>query len=591
MAIIAFLLSTLCTASALIRDIDITPASRIGDLQLPLVESCDCSNNTHRWNSFNSSCFDEESGPVPLTTSSKPNIFARAISNFVGLHRRDGLCSANETTCWVLNCCQPGETCGAINVGCQVSWSTIYSTTITTLWSTVTSWVLPTTSTVDYTTVTVNTTTYITTFNDITLPGAGLDQVIETDVVRTSTLVLSAYTPPAVTTTETITQYEGQPSATIVPRLAARETGNLLPRAEIPRRSAGTSYTTWTVFVTTFFTTSTTATISNSLVEITATLTISSAATRNQTHYETPTGFTTSTMTVTSTSTSYAYGTVDTPTQVYYVTTVPSPVIAGITPSGTEEQSAASSEAVSSPAQGGRKISPGAIAGIVIGVLFALALLALVIGVVFCGFKRRHGSSVASSSRDSFNDPPSPPAAPSPKPAMATISQSEIMIPGRSGGGSQSPVSPMSELFFSGLNMTDDSKYHGAGAGVNNGIILGSGSGSRHSRRGSRGSVVSTILPVPEEDEDADQISPVNAPGSSKRRTSTDRTWGRGYGGRGGYNNTATSAGGSKSREYGGRAEETESPTNPAFRGVITSAYNEGDLVPPHARDHGFRFN
>ncbi|KAF3287009.1 hypothetical protein TWF970_008836 [Orbilia oligospora] len=114
-----------------------------------------------------------------------------------------------------------------------------------------------------------------------------------------------------------------QPEAEVTPpQLMARETGAILPRAkEIPRRWEGISYTTLTVFVTTFFTTSTTATLENTVVGVTETNTISFIATQNQTHFETPTGFTTMIITQMDTSTSYAYGTVDTPTQVLYVTT------------------------------------------------------------------------------------------------------------------------------------------------------------------------------------------------------------------------------------------------------------------------------
>ncbi|KAF3913397.1 hypothetical protein ABW20_dc0108471 [Dactylellina cionopaga] len=571
------------------------PLNNANRLQLSLGGFSDCSNNTHRWNSLNASCFDEASGPIPYSPLySTSNILAGYISSFVRLHPRDGLCGPEETTCWVVNCCQLGETCGPINVGCQVSWSTIYTTTITTLWSTVTSWSLPrTTGAVDYTTVTVNTTTFATSFNQITLPGEGLDQIIATDVVMESTLVLSAYTPPTVTTTETVTRYDAQLQVTPPARLMIRDGGRLLPRVEIPRRSAGTSYTTLTVFVTTFFTTSTTATLSNSIVELTTTLTISSIATRNQTHYKTPTGFTTSTVTVTSTSSSYAYGTVDTPTQVYYVTTMPSPVIAGTTPTtGVEESNPVASQTAGATTARSRKLSSGAIAGLVVGIFLALVLIGILIGIVFSRRQKRKRAAAAAAERDEFDETPSPPPAPSPKPGMTSISQTEITIPDRLGGGDSPPVSPMSELFFSGLNMIDDNKYNQMSP---NGVV--SSSSSRHSRRGSRGSAISAILPVPEE-EDEDAIRPVNSAGgggspfnNNNNRSSIDsRNWGRGYGGRGGYYNVANGRSTRSGIARGNGGLETESPQNPAFSGVITSAYSEGGLVPPHARDHGFRF-
>ncbi|KAK6530505.1 hypothetical protein TWF694_003853 [Orbilia ellipsospora] len=590
--LISFLLIAVC-ASELISDI--VPADDFAKFQLSIGDLGGCSNETHRWSPFNGSCFDETSGSIPYNPpASKSNKLADFISSFVGLRPRDGLCGPQETTCWIVNCCQPGETCGPINIGCQVSWSTIYTTTITTLWSTVTSWVVPHTSAVEYTTVTVNSTTYMTTFIGITLPGQGLDQVIQTSVIETASLILSAYTPPTVTATKTITKDNTIPPVTPAPRLMVRETGKLLLRADIPRRSERTSYTTLTVFVTTFFTTSVTATLLNTVIEVTETSTISSLATRNQTHYETPTGFTTTTITVTSTSLSYAYGSVAAPTRVVYITTIPSQSAVAIAPSGTDiSNTASSSEPGISKVPRSRRLSAGAIAGIVIGVILILVLLCLAIGLLYFRRQKKRQDDEYASRRDAFDETPSPPAAPSPKPAMATISQTEITTP--QNGGSDFPVSPMSELFFSGLNMMDRGPYPPHDSINANGIIGGSSS-SRHSRRGSRGSVVSAILPVPEEDdEDVDKISPVVHTGnnaSPKRRVGTDRAWGRGYGGRGGYNSGYANSNNNHDKNASvNRDDETGLPSvNPAFSGVITSSYNEGGLVPPHARDHGFRF-
>ncbi|KAF3914516.1 hypothetical protein AA313_de0208175 [Arthrobotrys entomopaga] len=382
-----------------------------------------------------------------------------------------------------------------------------------------------------------------------------------------------------------------------------RETGNILPRAGIPRKSEGTSYTTLTVFVTSFFTTSVTATLSNTVIEVTETSTVSSLATRNQTHYETPTGFTTSIVTVTLTSVSYAYGTVVAPTRVVYITTVPSQSSAvAIVPSGTDiSNTASSSQPGLSTVPRSRRLAAGAIAGIVLGVIVFLVSFCLTIGILyFRRQKKRQDDEFAANRRDEFDETPSPPAAPSPKPAMATISQSEIIAP--QDGGMDFPVSPMSELFFSGLNMMDRGPYphhhhHQNHDSINANGIVGSGGGSsRHSRRGSRGSVVSAILPVPEEDdEDIDKISPVvhtTSGASPKRRVGTDRAWGIGYGGRGGYhsNTYANSNNHDKNASVNRNDETGLSSVNPAFSGVITSSYNEGGLVPPHARDHGFRF-
>ncbi|RVD83648.1 uncharacterized protein DFL_005428 [Arthrobotrys flagrans] len=351
------------------------------------------------------------------------------------------------------------------------------------------------------------------------MPGEGEDGVLETDVVVVTTLVLSAYTPPAVTRTEIVTRTQ-QPEAEITPPplLMARETGSILPRAkEIPRRWEGISYTTLTVFVTTFFTTSTTATLENTVVEVTETNTISSIATQNQTHFETPTGFTTMVITQTETSTSYAYGTVETPTQVSYVTTfVPAFADEGDELTGTVVPSA----------RGSRRFSRGEIAGLVIGLILA-AVLVVVSVVIFRRYRKTESSKgLVGSTRgrnvfdhNSSSSNSGVPAITSPKPAMRGLSQSETTDPNTD----RVPGSPISELFFSGLSMTDENKYSRNHGGVG---------GSRLSR-GSRGSVMSSVSPVPEE-----YILPETPAKSVQIRSSMDgRNWGRGYGGRGGYYN------------------------------------------------------
>ncbi|KAK6514744.1 hypothetical protein TWF506_007110 [Arthrobotrys conoides] len=507
-----------CISATLAVDID-----RLGGFQLAhhtrsLENVDDCSNSTHRWNSLQGSCFNEESGVVPYSPPPSKRSFLDDYLGYVGLHPRD-ICGPDETTCWAVSCCRPGETCGSFNEGCKISWSTIYSTTITTSWSTVTSWVLPKTEDVDYSTVTVNTTVYTTIFNPVTLAGEGEDDVVETNTVVSTTLVLSAFTPPAMTRTEMVTRTQQlEAGITPPPQLMARETGAILPRAkEIPRRWERISYTTLTVFVTTFFTTSTTATLENTVVEVTETSTISSIATQNQTHFETPTGFTTMVITQTKTSTSYAYGTVETPTQVAYVTTFV-PAFAG------EAGQDGPTETVVPSSAGARRLSEGEIAGLVIGLIFAAILIA--VGVVL--FRRRGKAessrgSASTGSRNIFDrvsSSPNPgiPAITTPKPAMRRFSNSEFTDPNTD----RVPGSPVSELFFSGLNMTDENKYsrnYGVG-------------GSRLSR-GSRGSVISSVSPVPEE-----YILPETPAKSAPIRGSMDgRNWGRGYGGRGGYNN------------------------------------------------------
>ncbi|KAF3282566.1 hypothetical protein TWF132_010594 [Orbilia oligospora] len=485
----------------------------------PLEEKVDdCSNSTHRWHSLQGSCFNEKGGVIPYTPlPSKRSSFGNYL-DFIGLHPRD-ICGPGETTCWAVSCCRTGEICGSFGEGCKVSWSTIYSTTITTSWSTVTSWVLPRTEDVDYSTITVNTTIYTTVFNPITLPGEGENAVLDTNIIVSTTLVLSAYTPPAVTKTEMVTRTQ-QPEAEITPppQLMVRETGAILPRAkEIPRRWEGISYTTLTVFVTTFFTTSTTATLENTVLEVTETNTISSIATQNQTHFETPTGFTTMIITQMDTSTSYAYGTVDTPTQVLYVTT--------FVPAFAEEAGRDGLTGTAIPSSGGaRQFSAGEIAGFVIGLISAAILI--VVGIVLLRRRGETESSRGSAStrrrnifdRNSSSLNPGVPATILPKTAMRRFSHSEFTDPNTD----RVSGSPISELFFSGLNMTDENKYsrnHGVG-------------GSRLSR-GSRGSVMSSVSPVPEE-----YILPETPATSAPIRNSMDgRNWGRGYGGRGGYNN------------------------------------------------------
>ncbi|KAF3157304.1 hypothetical protein TWF788_005458 [Orbilia oligospora] len=479
----------------------------------------DCSNSTHRWHSLQGNCFNEKGGIIPYTPLHyKRSSFGNYL-DFVGLHPRD-ICGPGETTCWAVSCCRIGEICGSFGEGCKVSWSTIYSTTITTSWSTVTSWVLPRTEDVDYSTITVNTTIYMTVFNPITLPGEGENAVLDTNIIVSTTLVLSAYTPPAVTRTEMVTRTQ-QPEAEITlppPQLRARETGAILPRAkEIPRRWEGISYTTLTVFVTTFFTTSTTTTLENTVVEVTEINTISSIATQNQTHFETPTGFTTMTITQMDTSTSYAYGTVETPTQVLSITT--------FVPAFAEEVGRDGLTGTAVPSSGGaRQFSVGEIAGLVIGLTSAAILI--VVGIVLLRRRGETESSRVSAStrrrnifdRNSSSPNPGVPATILPKTAMRRFSHSEFTDPNTD----RVSGSPISELFFSGLNMTDENRYsrnHGVG-------------GSRLSR-GSRGSVMSSVSTVPEE-----YILPeVLAKSAPIRNSMDERNWGRGYGGRGGYNN------------------------------------------------------
>ncbi|KAK6359178.1 hypothetical protein TWF696_000343 [Orbilia brochopaga] len=532
-------------------------------------DTSDCSNGTHRWNSLKGSCLDDSSPPPSYTPQSEPrdvanvSIFNRYLTN-LSLRARDAICAPDETLCWGINCCSPGETCGSINDGCQVSWSTIYTTTTTTSVATITSWVYPNTSGVGYTTVTVTTTTYATSFNQITLTGEGLDDVISTSLDVTTTLVLSAYTPPAVTTTQTITvtklqqpQAVAQRRSPIVtptppPALNARQAGRpqLLPRAEIPKRSAGTSYTTLTVYLTSFFTTSTIATASNAPIAQTVTATVSSVATRNQTHYETPTGFTTSIITLTSTSTSYAYGTVATPTRAMYLTVT---ATAGLSGTGSGGVAAATiiPAAEGSVSSGRRRLSSGAVAGIVLGVTFAFVLAAA------CIFFLRRRRQVVETDERSTEKHPLPPVQPvfsSPKPPIADI----LQPPPARRKSTELPDSPMSHLFFSGLN--DDLTTIAARnpksnlnqtstppQPVNQPYNINShtnpplaSSSSRHSRKGSRNNSMSSISPVPEEAENEAEIfdpETWNGGTGSQRGSAEHGRWGRGYGGRGGYYN------------------------------------------------------
>ncbi|KAK6500526.1 hypothetical protein TWF481_010869 [Arthrobotrys musiformis] len=503
----------LCVSSALAAELEGTSELHSIQYSSPPGLLDDCSNSTHRWRSLQGSCFDEGSGLLPYSPLPSKRSFLDTYLGFIGLHPRD-ICGPDEVACWVETCCSPREICGSYDEGCTVFWSTIYSTTITTSWSTVTSWVLPQTNDVDFHTTTVNTTVYTTIFNPVTLPGEGKNDVLETDVVVVTKLVLSAFTPPAITRTEMVTRTR-QPGAEITPPplLMVRETGYILPRAkEIPRRWDGISYTTLTVFVTTFFTTSTIATLDNTVFEVTETNTISSIATQNQTHYETPTGFTTTVITQTETSTSYAYGTVETPTQVAYVTTF-LPALGDEAKDGVTET--ASSGSV-------RRFSRGEISGITIGLILAV-LLAVVAIAIFRRHRKTRDSQDTRSRRDVFDRGSSSSTSggaavlASPKPALRRVSQSELT---ESNTGIV-PGSPISELFFSGLNMTDENKYS------RNHI----GTGGSSLSRGSRGSVVSS--PVPEE-----YILPETPAKSAQIRSSVDeRNWGRGYGGRGGYYN------------------------------------------------------
>ncbi|KAK6355621.1 hypothetical protein TWF718_000016 [Orbilia javanica] len=481
------------------------------------LEEVDCSNNTHRWPSLQGSCFDEERGVIPYNPPATKRSFFGDYFELIGLHPRD-LCGFDGTPCWAVSCCQLGEVCGSLEEGCKVSWSTIYTTTITTSWSTITSWVLPRTNDVEYSTTTVDTTIYTTIFNPVTIPGEGQDDVLKTELLVVTTLVLSAFTPPAITKTETVIETRQlEADITPPPLLIVRQNSVVLPRArEIPRRWEGVSYTTLTVFITTFFTTSTTVTLENSVVEVTETNTISSIATRNRTHFETPTGFTTMAITQTEASTSYAYGTVETPTKTSYVTTVASSFADGAGINAFDRTAAHSSR---SP----RRFSGGEIAGLVIGL--TLPVVSLVLGTLIFRHYRRAGMSGGlagvrnrnvSDGKSSGSDSGVPAINP-PRPALRRFSQSQFID--HSTG--TMPESPVSELFFSGLNMMDENKYS-----------RNHDMGSRLSRI-SGGSVISSMSPVPEE-----YILPETPASGAQARSSIDgRNWGRGYGGRGGYYN------------------------------------------------------
>jgi len=135
-------------------------------------------------------------------------------------------------------------------------------------------------------------------------------------------------------------------------------------------------------------------------------------------------------------------------------------------------------------------------------------------------------------------------------------------------------------------------------------------------RKSSRSSIVS-ISPVPEEAEEDEysSSSPENGvPSPTPRRDSGEstRSLGRGYGGRGGYgglrrnNNLSPVSVGNNNNNYNnilngavpngtnspGRVQRispenasgNNSPVNPQFKGVMTSTYNDGSLVPPHER-------
>ncbi|EWC48751.1 hypothetical protein DRE_00056 [Drechslerella stenobrocha 248] len=363
-------------------------------------------------------------------------------------------------------------------------------------------------------------------FNPITFPGEGLDEVIDTSVDLQTTLVLSAFTPPAVTTTQTVTI---TPSAVLAKRTASEP---VLPRAAIPKRSDGINYTTLTVYVTTFFTTSTTATLSDSAVAQTVTSTISSVATRNQTHYETPTGFTTSTIVITSTSVSYAYGTVDALTKVDYQT------VTAAAPGGTETDGSVLT-VVPAANGGARKVSPGGIAGIVLSVVLAV-ILSIIAGYII---RRKRKAADGDEKHDAVWAPPLALPAPSPPPER-TVAPADAARPqsAASRKSAELPESPMSYLFFTGL--TDE--------------VMGSssknqhGPAARHTRRGSRNSVV-TVSPVPEEDEysarmfDPQTWDTIEPP--SRRGSADASKWGRGYGGRGGYHGISHRAANDKPAE------------------------------------------
>src|ERR1700712_4236605 len=90
-----------------------------------VVGAFDCANSTHEWHSVAGSCFDE-SEELPMQQVQP--MFGRMLGG-IGHKPRDGLCPSGETSCWIVNCCQPGEICGELTVGCIISWSTLYTTT------------------------------------------------------------------------------------------------------------------------------------------------------------------------------------------------------------------------------------------------------------------------------------------------------------------------------------------------------------------------------------------------------------------------------------------------------------------------------
>lgn len=278
---------------------------------------------------------------------------------------------------------------------------------------------------------------------------------------------------------------------------------------------------------------------------------------------------------ITSTVSSWAYGAVETPTKVIWsIVTVEeddpenssSSTVAGVVPTtGTDGFSTAPTptDDSNSTGGGGGGLAPGEVAGLVVGLLLLLIMIAMVAVVFICLRRKRQRERER---EEELEATPSPPLAP----GMADISQPSFII--GHGDRPESPVSPLSLTFTTGtaamVAIPSGTEHKGAVA-----------SSSRHNRKGS----VVSIAPVPEEDEDEDEITPVTRVESrgtgGRRSTDSGRSWGRGYGGRGGFY-TAGRLGLAHDRGRGAGVEDEP---------VIQSTISSERLVPPHERG-GFHF-
>jgi len=572
-------------------------------LQTPTIDqqtstTFDCANTTHQWSSYNGSCFDEsEYLPALDLPKEPPRVFGRFLGG-IGLTPRDGICGPDQTSCWVVNCCEPGELCGDVTVGCIISWSTLYTTTVSTQYTTFTSILTPHLSSTA--TVSSTSTAFETSTTDVTVPGAGLETIQQTSLTTTTTLILSAYTPTASTLLSTVTStvVKGINTGNTAPAsITASPNGKAIGR--LHKRTQRTSYTTLTVFVTHFESAFATSTYTGSVATVTQMVYTTLTAVSTNQHYSTTTGFTTITVNSTSTYSSYAFGTVDANTLTIVSTRMLTSDSAETASPSLNQGAGGASQPTNAPASnsGQRKhLSSGAIAGIVIGVLLLLALILALILFCCCCKNRKGGEGYAGSRtrrrerRDRSASPPILPEPPIPQPSMTEVhNQSTVTRPAATAG--------------SGVG----------GYAYNNPRLNG--------RKSSRSSIVS-ISPVPEEAEEDEysSSSPENGvPSPSPRRDSGEstRSWGRGYGGRGGYgglrrnnnlspvsvgnnnNNNISPVNGNPAIDsgltgagQGGRinrispenASGNNSPVNPQFRGVMTSTYNDGSLVPPHER-------